>query len=300
MIRSHKACGAWNARNKRSLQRIPANCTLDPPPEREREGGRGREKRSIRYGESISSTTRGTWLVSIVDITKDEGNGFSDPLRLEMSWVKVCAEVARSRGSFLLDLGWILLRGRGEEGTKGFGNVRFISWPEFRSPMIDSGDRFVDFACGAASIWISLEDGSWRWRCIKLRDRYWISINGFEILYVLPFFDWFISSYSGASSSGYEFRKRKEGEEAALKKNRGNERRYECHSWLPVHVFTVHFRVGWRIATFYREMCVCKKRDVKAGWINKMRDKGRNEKRLYLFFINMRLRRCRENVMKNK
>lgn len=46
---------------------------------------------------------------------------------------------------------------------------------------------------------------------------------------------------------------------------------------------------------FYRDMY---KKGLKAGWINKMRDKGKNKKRLYLFFINVRLRD--KNIMKNK
>ena len=101
--------------------------------EREREKKRGSERERGRERER--ETIHSVWGI---DIFHDPWNVTRPHRRYyerRGGWIfgsftprNVVGESVRGGGgSFLLDLGWILLRGGREEGTKGFGNVRFIS-----------------------------------------------------------------------------------------------------------------------------------------------------------------------------
>lgn len=179
VIRSHKASRAWNARNKRALSSSPdANCTLDPPLGREGE----REKRSIRYGESIfprrvvverdsspSSILR-EWKTRI----RVPGMDFGSFTSGEMSWVEVCV-VAMREARRWRDLAEVFSRifffffhrfFLQEKGREGICRSIYLFRPEFRSIR---GSISEDFACGG-SVLISnisrVEGGSRRWRYI--------------------------------------------------------------------------------------------------------------------------------------
>lgn len=163
VIRSHKASGAWNARNKRSLHVSRTQIALWILQ-------REREKRSIRYGESISPrpVERDSSPSPILRERKTRirvpGDGFSDPLRAKYrGWKcalwrrRVMREARRWRDLAEVLLGFFPQRGGGtKRWDEGIWerSIYLLTWISFAYDRF--GDRFEDFACGTVSIWISL------------------------------------------------------------------------------------------------------------------------------------------------
>lgn len=147
VIRSHKASRAWNARNKRSLHVSRTQIALwILQRERERNDPFGMGNRYLHDPWNVTrphrryyeSERRGFEFRGMDFRILYERNIVGESVRCGGG-----ASCVRRGGGAISRKFWLdSSLNVGEErndGTKGFGNVRFISWPEFRSPMIDSG-----------------------------------------------------------------------------------------------------------------------------------------------------------------
>lgn len=193
VIRSHKASRAWNARNKRSLHVSRTQIALwILRRERERNDPFGMGNRYLHDPWNVTrphrryyeSERRGFEFRGMDFRILYERNIVGESVRCGGG-----ASCVRRGGGAISRKFWLdssLNVGRNETmGRRDLGtfdlslDLNFVRLWSIR----ESIRGFRLWHCLDLNI-SRVEDGNWRWRCIKLRNRYRISINGFQIVRV--------------------------------------------------------------------------------------------------------------------